>query len=285
MSRSANAFLAPAPHGPIGPAAAVLGLTILAYIGVGVLCAAAWHGAPAPEGSGAQGALRLALSLMPFAAGLGTLWAAAGAMMPEERSRIFSIAGRMRWREVGLGAGWWSLLVIGPALAGAFLSGETPTPLAWLSAWRGQDIALVLSVGLVGFAAQTLAEEALFRGFLLRQSARLGWRPAALIALNASLFAAIHWPGGAELMAFAGLSGAVFAIVTLARGGIEAAWGGHLVQNLAAGVVLFGPLAAPAPSLDWTDWALAVASLAAFTAAMIWRRPPGAPSAGTPEPA
>lgn len=285
MTRPALAFLAPVPHGPIGPPAAVLGLTLLAYLGVGVASGAVWQAGSTLDGAGAQGALRLALSLAPFAAGLGMLWAACGALMPDERRRMWSIAGRLRWREVALGAACWSVLVVGPALAAALISGEAPTPLAWLGAWSGADIALVLGVGLAGFAAQTLAEEALFRGFLLRQSARFGWRPAALVALNAALFGAIHWPGGAELMAFAGLSGAVFAIVTLARGGIEAAWGGHLVQNLAAGVVLFGPLAAPEPALDWSDWALAIASLGAFTAAMVWTRPRGAPSAARPDPA
>lgn len=285
MEQQRPAFLDPPPRGGLGPAVAVLALTLGVYLAAGVALAASGGTQTGPDGTKPHGVLLLLTALAPFAAGLCALLLAVRALLPDELGRMLSVAGRLRWGEVARGVLCWALVVIAPAAALAVLSGEGPAPLAWVGGWRPGDVALVLGVGLLGFAVQTFAEEALFRGFLLRQSARSGWRPAVLVALNAGLFAAVHLPGGAALAGFAALSGAAFATVTLARGGIEAAWGGHLVHNVVAGVALFGPLGAPVPTLDWTDWALAVASLSAFTGLMIWRRPPGALSGARQGPA
>jgi membrane protease YdiL (CAAX protease family) len=107
-----------------------------------------------------------------------------------------------------------------------------------------------LPLGLAGLAAQTLAEELLFRGYLLQQVAARFGSAALAMAVSTVLFAAMHfdpasngannWPAVATV----GLFGLIAADLTRRTGSLAAAWGLHWANNIIAILVLpaQGPL-------------------------------------------
>jgi membrane protease YdiL (CAAX protease family) len=242
------------------------GLGVAVYV-AGSFGLAAVSRAPAGDAPVMGELVTMAGALAPFALALAVMtWVSAPARA----------AGR--WGEVARGAFVWSLCLLAPALGLALFSAAPPAPFGWFAAWSARDIVLLLAAGVVLFAIQTRAEEMLFRGLLLQEALARGLSRAASIAATSALFAAIHWSGQWDIVAFAGLSGAVFALVTLARGDFAAAWGAHWAQNVAAGVLLFGPFGAPDTALALSDWLVAIAGLCAFTAWAVLTRPGAARS-------
>ena len=89
--------------------------------------------------------------------------------------------------------------------------------------------ALAVVIGL--FVAAT-AEEAVFRGYLLQQTAAFTRNVWVLIAVNAAAFALAHLEFDPGALAARALAGAAFAWAALRLGGLEFAIGAHVATNL-----------------------------------------------------
>lgn len=102
----------------------------------------------------------------------------------------------------------------------------------------------LLPLSLAGVLGQTLAEELLFRGYLMQSlAARIRW-PVIWLALPAALFGLAHYSplsNGANAWAVAvatGLVGLAAADLTRRTGTLGAAWGLHFANNVLALLVL-----------------------------------------------
>ena len=124
-------------------------------------------------------------------------------------------APTFRWRLLAMGL-LLSFLVIGPVVAiSQFTDPHAPTPpilglSKTLSGRVGYAVACVLL--LIPAAA---AEEVVFRGWLLRQSAALSKNPIFLMALNGILFSAVHGEFAPDPFLTRALMGAGFVYMTL----------------------------------------------------------------------
>jgi|SRR5579872_4745368 len=157
-------------------------------------------------------------------------------------------APRLRWRLLVVAMAL-SAIVLGPLVAAeVFLDPHAaPAPILSLAhdAPRRITYALLSVLMLIPAAA---AEEVVFRGWLLRQSAALTRNPVALMAINGVLFSAVHLEFAPGAFLTRALMGAGFVYMTLRLGGIEFSTGAHAANNIV--IVLFlQPLTAhPAPS-------------------------------------
>jgi membrane protease YdiL (CAAX protease family) len=161
-------------------------------------------------------------------------------------------APRFRWPLLGLGLAL-SMLVLTPALAAERVLGtDGPPPILAISGgWPAKG--LYLAAGLTMIPA-ALAEELLFRGWLLRLTAGFAKRSGPLLVVTSIVFAAAHFafvPAMDDADAFIRLAlmGGGWAYMTLRLGGVEFAAGSHAANNLL--IVLFlHPLKAETPSAN-----------------------------------
>lgn len=173
---------------------------------------------------------------LPLAALL--IWRRAG----ERRAMVSLIRVAGRWRPgLGIAAFAMTMAFVLVSVA-AILPGG---PEVWLRSDFGgsPDLpsgALILSVLAVGFCIQVGFEELLCRGWLMQ---RVGWHGHGWLvagATSAALFTAMHVVTSiepAELMRLF-ILGATFAYAVARTGGLEAAFGAHLGNNIAIGIVL-----------------------------------------------
>ena len=161
-------------------------------------------------------------------------------------------APSFRWRLLLAGLAM-SFLVIGPVVViGQLTDPHAPTPplLSLAKDAVGRTEYVVACVLLLIPAAA--AEEAVFRGWLLRQSAALTRNPLLLMAINGVLFSAVHGEFAPDAFLTRTLMGAGFVYMTLRLGGIEFSTGAHAANNIL--IVLFiQPLTLkPTPSGGFT---------------------------------
>ncbi len=134
----------------------------------------------------------------------------------------------------------WRLLLGGLVLVGvvmiavvavATLSGEAFDPPLWKVSPNlvGRGLYAVMAVGLLILAAA--AEELVFRGWLLKQSAAYIRNPIALMLLNGLLFAAIHLDPNIDAFLVRAAMGAGLTWMALRLGGIELGIGAHAANN------------------------------------------------------
>ncbi|CAB3820987.1 hypothetical protein LMG26788_00265 [Achromobacter pulmonis] len=147
---------------------------------------------------------------------------------------------------------FWVVLAATPAMAGA---GPRATLMAALAACAGAIVlclGLALALGVVGWAPKwpasgwlwllnnallvTLAEEALFRGYVQERLARCwrdrAWGATAALLVAALLFGLAHYAGGWQWMLLAGIAGAAYGLA-YRHGGLAAAVLAHLGLNAA----------------------------------------------------
>jgi membrane protease YdiL (CAAX protease family) len=171
--------------------------------------------------------------------------------------RYVTVARNIRWRLLASGL-VLSCLIIGPLVLGSqYLDPHAPpAPLLSLAHdWPGRiGYALGCVLLLIPAAA---AEEIVFRGWLLRQSAAVSRNPLFLMAVNGVLFSAIHGELAPDPFLTRALMGAGFVYMTLRLGGIEFSTGAHAANNIL--IVLFiQPLSLkPAPSSGVSGGSLA----------------------------
>lgn len=145
---------------------------------------------------------------------------------------------------------FWVVLALAPPMAGAGAAATLRAAVAACAAAAVACLGIALTAGLVGWAPKwpaqgwlwlannallvTLAEEALFRGYIQQQlTARWGRRrggAALAIAAAALLFGLAHFAGGPHWVALAGLAGVAYG-VAYRYGGLAAAVVAHLGLN------------------------------------------------------
>ncbi len=174
------------------------------------------------------------------AAPLVAFVAFAAAVAHQPLAAYASAAPRFRWRLLLLGV-IMATIVLAPLVAAQRTLGGNPTPpVMSVSAGVGGRLVYVLaSLMLIPAAA---AEELVFRGWLLRQTAAFAGRTGALLLVSSALFAGAHFafsPQAIDPDAFLQLAlmGVGFGYMTLRLGGIEFSAGAHAANNML--IVLF----------------------------------------------
>jgi len=188
------------------------------------------------------GTMQSALVLLTLAtatnAPMAATFIAVAALISGRRAlRYLTLAPAFRWRLLASGL-LLSVLTIGPIVAlGQLTDPHAPRPplLALASDWPSRIGYAVACVALLIPAAA--AEEVVFRGWLLRQSAALTRNPLALMAINGVLFSAVHGEFAPDPFLTRALMGAGFVYMTLRLGGVEFSTGAHAANNIL--IVLF----------------------------------------------
>ncbi len=162
--------------------------------------------------------------------------AVAAAVAGHDLKRYFTAASRFRWRLLGAG-----LILAMAALTPAVLTDRSlavdtgaPPILAIAPTWDTRMYYVAASLLLVPAA---MAEELVFRGWLLRQFAALSRRPSLLVIGSGLVFSAIHLDFSPDGFITRAVMGAGLAYMTLRLGGIELAAGVHAANNIM--IVLF----------------------------------------------
>lgn len=211
--------------------AAVLLLSLLFAIVLGILTGGAMF-----EDTGGPRLQRSAIYVLQLGAGLGSMalavMLAARYVFARPITTWLTAAPQFRWRLMLAGA---ALTVVGVAvlmLADALARhGEFELPIfdptASLSLKGFYAAAIVIGL----FVAAT-AEEAVFRGYLLQQTAAFTRNTWVLIGLNAAVFAVAHLEFDPAALTARALAGAAFAWAALRLGGLEFAIGAHVATNL-----------------------------------------------------
>jgi membrane protease YdiL (CAAX protease family) len=185
-----------------------------------------------------------------------------------QHKRFADMLGAWRWRDFGAGVGIWAVVLVVSTLIDFALQ-----PRGFRFAATAATPVLALTAG-AGLAAQTFAEEFLFRGYAtqgLLLATRRRIAPTAL--LSGLLFGAMHIPNGAPQAVSAAIFGVVMAVIAIETGGLGFTFGMHLINNLFGAVVVASNddafHGAPAlfsqstPQLMWWDTAVGAVALVA----------------------
>jgi membrane protease YdiL (CAAX protease family) len=141
-------------------------------------------------------------------------------------------APHFRWSLMLWGAVLTALAVAVLMAAEAFLrGGEFELPIFDPSSSLGLKAFYVAAV-VVGLLVAATAEEAVFRGYLLQQTAAFTRNTWVLIGVNAAVFALAHLEFDPAALTARALAGAAFAWAALRLGGLEFAIGAHVATNL-----------------------------------------------------
>lgn len=148
-------------------------------------------------------------------------------------STWLSAAAQFRWPLVAWGAAV-TILGLGLLMGADVLlnpGADYQFPILDPTASPGLKIAYLGAV-LVGLFVAATAEEVVFRGYVLQQTAAFTRNTWVLIGVNAAIFAAAHLEFDPAAMAARALAGGVFAWAALRLGGLEFAIGAHVATNL-----------------------------------------------------
>lgn len=147
---------------------------------------------------------------------------------------------------------FWVVLAAAPAMAGANPRATVASALGACAAAIVVCLGLALALGVVGWAPKwpdsgwlwlinnallvTLAEEALFRGYVQQRLARCWrdrpWGATAALLVAALLFGLAHYAGGWQWVLLAGVAGVAYGLA-YRHGGLAAAVLAHLGLNAA----------------------------------------------------
>lgn len=173
-------------------------------------------------------------------------------------------AAHFRWRLVLLGLAI-SLPIVGGSVALDYLGADAPQAAPIFSpgaAWWARAVYVAAACGFLCLAA--LAEEILFRGWLLQQTYAFVRNVALLLTINGLLFSAVHFDPSPGPFLIRAAMGAAWSWVVLRTGGLEFALGAHLANNLMVSLfikpVTFAPVVRQ--PIDYRELAVQVASLA-----------------------
>ncbi|WP_307840321.1 CPBP family intramembrane glutamic endopeptidase [Streptomyces sp. G44] len=220
-------------------------------------------------GAGETGLALLSLALLLPVVLLAARWA-----QRRPAGTVSSVAGRLRWRWLGRCAA-----MALPVVAGAFAvmlllpspAGDGTDDMRWIGL-PGFLAGLAMVCVLVPF--QAAAEEYVFRGWLTQAVGAWLRSPWLAILPQAPLFAAAHgwgtpW-GFADLVVF----GLVAGVLTVRTGGLEAAIGLHVLNNLLAmgvSAAIVGALASEetAADMDWMSVCVDVVMLCGYAALVL----------------
>lgn len=210
---------------------AVLALSLLFAIVLGVLTGGAMF-----EDTGGPRLERSAIYVLQLGAGLGSMglavMLAARLVFGRPILSWLTAAPRFRWRLLAAGAALTAVGVGVLMLAEGLVNpGEYQMPIldphASLTLRALYGLAMI-----IGLLVAATAEEAVFRGYLLLQTAAFTRNVWVLIAVNAAAFALAHLEFDPGALAARALAGAAFAWAALRLGGLEFAIGAHVATNL-----------------------------------------------------
>lgn len=166
---------------------------------------------------------------------------ASGAIHKRQVSGYVNDGQPLRWRLVVGG-----LVLVGVVMAViisgvAVVSGRPLDPVILRVSPNlvGRSLYALIAIGLLILASA--AEELLFRGWLLKQSAAYIRNPIALMVLNGVLFAAIHLDPNLDAFLFRAAMGAGLTWMALRLGGVELGVGVHAANNVVI-VLLLRPI-------------------------------------------
>lgn len=214
---------------------------------------------------------RSAIYVLQLGAGLGGLafgiMLAAHYVFARPMKSWLTAAPEFRWNLVLWGA---ALTMIGVGVVMTIdvliLDGQFEYPIFDPTYSMGLKLAYVAAV-LVGLFVAATAEEVVFRGYLLQQTAALTKRTWLVIAINAAVFALFHLEFDPPALAARALAGAAFAWAALRLGGLEFAIGAHVATNLMLALIQ-GPMLPEDPGVAGdVDDILGEVGLALY---MIW---------------
>ena len=225
-------------------------------------------------------------------AGLGSFAAAAAALALAARiyrrpvRSFLTAAPRFRWRAVAAG------LAVGLPLVGVAFAVEqliAPSPLAAPIATPGAGLAERLAyagVALVTLYGAAFAEEALFRGWLLQQTAAWTRSAPVILAVNGVAFSLAHLDPDPAGFLVRAVMGAGWAWIALRTAGVEFTTGAHLANNLFVALIVT-PVRFTAPAAHGpTDLRPALIELAIVlamaTVVELWLRRRGEGEAAAP---
>ncbi|SEG98725.1 hypothetical protein SAMN05444920_11221 [Nonomuraea solani] len=175
----------------------------------------------------------LAMTLLSLAPLLLVVLGTVALVQRRRPGTVSSVAGRLRWRWMVSCAGLAVLaLALGQTVQWIALtvSGLDSDMFGW-AGWETFLPLLIVIVLLVPF--QAAAEEYVFRGWFTQAVGAHVNNPIWSILIGSALFASLHgyqWAGLMDVFAF----GAVMAWLTIKTGGLEAAIGLHVMNNLLA---------------------------------------------------
>ncbi|WP_167132546.1 CPBP family intramembrane glutamic endopeptidase [Paramicrobacterium chengjingii] len=213
--------------------------------------------------------LVLAVTLLSLIALLPSLFIAQLLVGTKPVGLLSSVAGHLRWRMLARSLRVaFAVFAIAQCITVA-ISAAQGEPLAQHVDASTALPALVISVLLVPF--QAAAEEYVFRGFLMQTIG--GWlrHPLFSVLLPMPVFVVAHGYdplGQASVAAFAIVAG----WLTIRTGGLEAAIGLHVVNNLAVfGLGALGLGDVNATSLGPIDLVVSIATMAVYAAVVVWQ--------------
>ncbi|MEV0387692.1 type II CAAX endopeptidase family protein [Nonomuraea sp. NPDC050643] len=199
-----------------------------------------------PEGT----PLGLAMTLLSIAPVLLLVYGTTALVQRRRPGTLSSVAGRLRWSWMAGCTGVAVLALVlgqGTQWAALTVSGLDADMFGWIG-WGTFLPLLIVIVLLVPF--QAAAEEYVFRGWFVQAVGAHVRNPIWSILIGSALFASLHgysWAGLVDVFTF----GAVMAWLTVRTGGLEAAIGLHVMNNLVA----FGVSAAAGTLEDSLDQA------------------------------
>ncbi|MDP3853077.1 type II CAAX prenyl endopeptidase Rce1 family protein [Phenylobacterium sp.] len=130
----------------------------------------------------------------------------------------------------------------------------------------GLDLKLgYLCAMVVGLLAAAAAEEVVFRGYVLQQTAAFTRNIWVIVAVNGVLFSLFHLEFDPSALAARALAGAAFAWAALRLGGLEFAIGAHLAANLMLALFQAPMLPEDPPAAGGMDEVMGELALAAYT--------------------
>jgi uncharacterized protein len=197
-----------------------------------------------------------------------------------ERKRIGTLlsAGRFRWHLV-----WLSALVVGVfglAITLPFDSDSLAQIQTRLARFSVQDWFMLTAVYGVGIFVQASFEEVFVRGWLLQQLSRCISNAMIAILVTSLAFSALHigHPGWATYVATFTM-GLAFGWSAWRLGGLEAAMGAHIANNLVAALLTGQMVTGNAPTMDAEEFALYALYILGFLLFVeAWARFGGKPS-------
>ncbi len=180
------------------------------------------------------------------------IWVGLAARFNKRPMRSFiTAAPRFRWRMVGLGFLVAAPLVALALLAEMAMTGTPFDPPVLKAASLGEAVGYAAIAAVCLFLA-ALAEEMIFRGWLLQQTAAFTRSIAVLVIVNGAIFSLAHFDPDPGAFAVRAAMGAGWAWIALRLGGLEFAAGAHLANNLAISL-LAQPLTLAPPSGEAAD--------------------------------
>jgi membrane protease YdiL (CAAX protease family) len=210
------------------------------------------------------------VGLSLFAAAIAIIGLASRFYQRPMRS-FLTVAPRFRWRLMLLGIAVATPIIALAVFAELAFSGVPLEP-PILRAQSLADGATYVAIAVVFLFLAALAEEMIFRGWLLQQTGALTRNLFVILAVNGVLFSLIHLDPDPGAFVVRAVMGAGWAWIALRLGGVEFGTGAHLANNMA--VTLFvQPLTLTPPTGEATDYRSVLVQLAivAVTIAVVER--------------